>query len=53
MSEDNDIAVKYKNNETRLEAEHLFTIKITAITNHLISQLNDLKSKIYGATSNA
>ena len=53
LSEDNNIAVKYKNHETRLEAEHLFTIKITAITNHLISQLNDLKSKIYGATSNA
>jgi hypothetical protein len=49
LSEDLLMATKYRNKESQVEAELLFKTRITNTINTLISQINDLKSKIFGA----
>lgn len=53
LSEDHQIAVKYRNPNTKQEAEQLFSIRITNTINMLVSQITTLKSKIFGAYANA
>lgn len=48
ISEDYVIAVKYQNNETQTEAELLFRTKLNTINDNLLSQINQIKSKIFG-----
>jgi hypothetical protein len=52
-SEDFQIATKFYNITTKLEAEQMFISKINLINNNLISQINEIKVKIYGVKLNA